>query len=181
MSRERRDNIEIGLNKDGTLDEILVYDKHGKCLFHLEQMDDSYYWMRAYGITQDLIAHIGATTGLVRNKPITNEKGYVIGHEECEGPKVWRKHEWDDSVMESSCLPDLHTPEAERHAEIAEIINKYGVASTLQDIANVLRKGRMAKHEQAVVADLENTRVKFLAGDKAYWDARIAEDLGENI
>jgi hypothetical protein len=58
---ERRGNVEVRLHADGTLDEILVYDQAGVVLFHLEQMDGHYFWMRAYSTAQeghDLVAHI---------------------------------------------------------------------------------------------------------------------------
>jgi hypothetical protein len=104
------------LNKDGSVDEILVYDPHDdRCLFHLEQMDDHYYWMRAYGVSDDLVAHIGATIGRVHGEPILGEevqpgKKYsevmfsggkrieIKGWEEKDGPKVWSDHEWEEST-----------------------------------------------------------------------------------
>jgi hypothetical protein len=180
MSDERRDNIEVRLHKDGTLDEVVIYDPHtGHGIFHLEQMSDQHFWMRAYGVTQDLVVNIGAISGTCEGRPICDERGFITGYENYEGPKIDANYQWDDSTMESECHPDSRTPEAERHDKIAEIINRYGVACVLQDIAAVVRKGRMAEHEQEVVADLDNARTKFLAGDKAYWDARIAEDYGK--
>ena len=181
MSDEKRDNIEIRLHKDGTLDEIVIDDPHtGKCLFHVEQMDDHYFWMRAYGTTQDLVVHIGAGIGTRNGKPIEDERGFITSYEQVPNcPVVETNYEWDDSTHESETHTDFHTPEAERHHAIAELINRYGVACMLQDIAAVIKKGRMAEHEQGVVADLDNAQTKFLAGDKAYWDARIAEDYGK--
>lgn len=38
---------EISLNKDGTVDEIFVR-VDGNCVFHMEQMDDNFYWAAAY-------------------------------------------------------------------------------------------------------------------------------------
>ena len=60
MSRHRKrdktqrvktpEGIEIRYNEDGTVDEILVYDKATKtCLFHMEQMTDASYWIGLYG------------------------------------------------------------------------------------------------------------------------------------
>jgi hypothetical protein len=175
---ERRDNIEVRLHKDGTLDEIVIYDPHtDQCIFHMEQMDDHYYWMRAYGITQDLVVHVGATIGMCDGEPILDEKNFVKGYKQVEGPKVWANYDWDDSVIQSE---EFRTPEAERRAEIAQLINKYGVACVLQDIAEIHRQGRKAEHERVLIDDLESARTKFLAGDSAYWDARIAENYGQD-
>tara|TARA_Y100000310_G_scaffold337911_1_gene426186 strand:- start:1766 stop:2011 length:246 start_codon:yes stop_codon:yes gene_type:complete len=41
-------NHEIRFNKDGTVDEIVIRDEHGTCLFHLEQLDDNCYWCGTY-------------------------------------------------------------------------------------------------------------------------------------
>lgn len=179
---ERRDNIEVRLHKNGTVDEILMYDPHtGHCMFHMEQMDDHYFWMRFYGITQDLVVNIGAGIGERNGKPICDDRGFITGYEKIPNcPVVETDYDWDDSTMESDCHPDTRTPEAERLSQLMEIVNKYGVACVLQDIANIVRKGRMAEHEQGVVADLDNARTKFLAGDKAYWNARIAENYGKD-
>ncbi len=181
MADERRDNIEVRLHKDGTLDEVVFYDPYTEqCIFHLEQMSDQHFWMRFYGTTQDLVVHIGAISGSCDGKPICDERGFITGYEKYEGPKIDANYNWDDSTMESECHPDFRTPEVERKAAIAEIINKYGTACVLQDIANVLRQGRMAQHEQILVGELDTARSTFLAGDKAYWDARIAEDYGKD-
>jgi hypothetical protein len=112
--RAKVGNLELGLNADGSVDEILIYDKDGKCLFHLEQMDEHYYWLRAYGTEKDLVAHIGATIGKVRGEPILGEerqkgkiyaqglmlkdgKSYEIkGWQEIEGPRVYSDYEWED-------------------------------------------------------------------------------------
>lgn len=37
--------VAIGLNEDGTVDEVLLGDEGGADL-HIEQMDDQHYWMR---------------------------------------------------------------------------------------------------------------------------------------
>ncbi len=64
---ERRGNVEVRWNEDHSLDEIVIYDEKGSVVFHLEQMDDQLYWMRAGNgeKNQDLVAHIGATMGSI--------------------------------------------------------------------------------------------------------------------
>ena len=131
---EKRDNIEVRLHKDGTLDEIVICDPHnGNCLFHLEQMSDQYYWMRAYGVTQDLVVQIGATAEL-------NAQNVEI-------PKVWVDYEWENSTTEAES-GDL-TPIAQRQDKVAEIINTYGARVVLQDIVDILKAGGQ-------ITDLEN-------------------------
>lgn len=39
---------EISLDDDGEVDEIFVCDMLGNCLFHLERMNDSGFWMGIY-------------------------------------------------------------------------------------------------------------------------------------
>lgn len=176
---EKRDNIEVRLHKDGTLDEIVIEDpRTGQCLFHLEQMSDQHFWMRAYGITQDLVANIGAVMGMCDGKSITDEKGYIIGFEKTEGPVVDTNFEWEDSTNESECGEKFATPPVKRREKVAEIINRFGVACVLQEIADILRQGRKAEHEQALITELDNARTKFVAGDKALLDAKIAEMYG---
>lgn len=46
MPTDRRGNVELRTNDDGTLDEVVIYDANGACLFHLEQMSDDCFWMR---------------------------------------------------------------------------------------------------------------------------------------
>ena len=46
---DRRGQIEVRTNDDGSLDEIVMYDAAGTCIFHLEQMNDQCYWLRFYG------------------------------------------------------------------------------------------------------------------------------------
>jgi len=41
-------NHEIRFNTDGTVDEIVIKDENGHCLFHLEQMDENCYWSGTY-------------------------------------------------------------------------------------------------------------------------------------
>lgn len=181
MADERRDNIEVRLHKDGTLDEVVIYDpRTGHGIFHLEQMDDHWFWMRCYGITQDLVVHFGATIGLCDDRPMFDEQGKYIGHGQVEGPKVWANFEWDDPPKESETHEDLQTPAAERRTEIAKLINQYGVSCVLQEIAGIFKEGRKAEHEQELIADLIETERKYQVGDRKYWDARIAEDKDPN-
>ena len=178
---DKRDNIEVRLHKDGTLDEIVMDDPHtGQCLFHLEQMDDYYFWMRCYGITQDLVVHFGAVMGMRNGKPICDEKGFVKGYEQFEGAKVSSDFHWDDPTKESETAERFQTPAIERRNQIAEIVNKYGVACVLQEIADIYKEGRKADHEQELIANLTDTERKFRVGEKKYWDARIAEDNDKN-
>lgn len=44
-------NIEIRPNEDGTIDEIVLLDTDGRVVFHLEQMDDTDYWVGLYDYT----------------------------------------------------------------------------------------------------------------------------------
>lgn len=60
MSDERRGNLETRYNDDGTLDEVVMYDAAGKCIFHLEQMSDSCFWMRWEGNEAALVVNIFA-------------------------------------------------------------------------------------------------------------------------
>jgi hypothetical protein len=47
--------IEIRYNEDETVDEILVRDKEtGKCLLHMEQMNEARYWIGLYGYGDSL-------------------------------------------------------------------------------------------------------------------------------
>ena len=39
---------EIRRYPDGSVDEIVAYGPDGRCWFHLEQMDDSRWWMAIY-------------------------------------------------------------------------------------------------------------------------------------
>ncbi len=185
-----RDNLEIRLNKDGSVDEILVYDLHdGRLLFHLEQMDNHYYWMKGYGITQDLIVHIGATMGKRRGEPIPGEevqpgkvydgtmfrdgKTYEMIETDVDGPVVFSDWQWDDASTESQCHEDYLTPEQERLGEIKNIINKYGIISVLNDIASIYKLGRNADFEKQLIENLEQTAKSFDIGDKAYWKAEM--------
>ena len=57
------DRILIRLHKDGTLDEIILFNEKGTSIFHMEQMDNHLYWMRAYGKEKDLVVWMGVTEG----------------------------------------------------------------------------------------------------------------------
>jgi hypothetical protein len=48
----RRGNVEHRFNEDGTLDEVVLYDTDGRCIFHLEQMSTGCWWM-GVGRTDD--------------------------------------------------------------------------------------------------------------------------------
>jgi hypothetical protein len=55
----KKGNIEVRL-KDGKLDEIVVVNKEGDCVFHLEQMTDNHWWLAAYD--QDHEVHVDLTS-----------------------------------------------------------------------------------------------------------------------
>ena len=64
---------DVGLNADGTVDEIVLRDADGNVLFHLEKMDDTYFWFGFYGGPKDAQGHdqeirgwIGSTSGRAR-------------------------------------------------------------------------------------------------------------------
>jgi len=58
---------------DGELDEI-VFTRDGKCLFHLEQMSDQYWWMAIYDgertVHIDLMTKRAVIHGSVRKEGI---------------------------------------------------------------------------------------------------------------
>lgn len=60
--------IEVRYNEDGTVDEIVVTDRSGKCLLHMEQMSDSSYWLGLYGYGDDDAHHVDMTA----------EKGKIV-------------------------------------------------------------------------------------------------------
>lgn len=56
----------VRLHADGRLDEIVLRDKAGQCLFHLEQMNEHVFWLRCYStrehpLDQELVAHLRST------------------------------------------------------------------------------------------------------------------------
>lgn len=61
-ARHRDGPFEIRLNEDGTIDEILLYI-NGECVMHLEQMDDSYFWMGLYAEGKTCHVRAGANRG----------------------------------------------------------------------------------------------------------------------
>src|SRR5688500_103042 len=42
------ENSEVRFHGDGTVDEIVVRDSAGNCLLHMEQMDDTCFWIGLY-------------------------------------------------------------------------------------------------------------------------------------
>lgn len=82
---------EIRLHDDGTVDEIVIRDPSGNCLFHLEQMSAFFYWMAIYPVSRKLEeAHIN----------IGSSRGHVQGVINYEG----------------SAAPDPAKDEAQRRA-----------------------------------------------------------------
>lgn len=197
MTDLKRDNIEVRLNSDGSVDEIVICDPHdGRCLFHLEQMDDHYYWMRAYGITQDLVAHIGAGIGKLRGAPIIGEdaqpgKVYpegvmfggkdkpckeIKGWEEIDGGVVWSDFDWEDAHHEDEHTQLEHrTTEEVRHARVLELLERFGVDALLNDIMTVYSKGRRDPHDLSLVKAVQQARMIFADADKAAWDKKMEE------
>lgn len=51
MNRRQRmpEGIEVRYHEDGTVDEIIVRDRSGVCLLHMEQMADSRIWIGLTG------------------------------------------------------------------------------------------------------------------------------------
>ena len=60
MNIARHGNIEIRTHDDGSLDEIVMYDQSGKCVYHLEQMSDCGWWMACYG--DEKTVHVNFST-----------------------------------------------------------------------------------------------------------------------
>jgi hypothetical protein len=79
--------IKICLNKDGTLDEIFVFDESGQCMIHLEQLDDrptsstwygGFYSTKTQPMINDLKIWIG-------NKGICE----IESNRNCHDPKLF--------------------------------------------------------------------------------------------
>lgn len=51
MNRRNKmpEGIEVRFHEDGTVDEIIVSDRDGRCLLHMEQMADSCFWIGLTG------------------------------------------------------------------------------------------------------------------------------------
>ena len=56
---ERFGNIELRY-KNAELDEIIVRDESGKCIFHMEWMHDNNFWMRLSGTKKDIDIDFGS-------------------------------------------------------------------------------------------------------------------------
>ena len=52
--------VEVRNDDQGGLDEVLLY-VDGRCLFHLEQMSDTHWWM-ALGEPEGQYVHVNLTT-----------------------------------------------------------------------------------------------------------------------
>lgn len=70
---------EVRLHEDGTVDEIVIRDADGRCLFHLEQMSDVNYWMALYPYSRKLNAavhiHINSKNGRSHIEGTVNDAG----------------------------------------------------------------------------------------------------------
>ena len=62
--RERilRSIVEVRYGKDGTLDEIVI-SVRGRCVFHLERMDDQDWWAGLYGDNASYHLNFGVRKG----------------------------------------------------------------------------------------------------------------------
>lgn len=58
MTTIRRGQVEVHYKKNGTVDEVLIYDEKARVVMHLEQMDKGVYWMGAGTPEDDGYAHI---------------------------------------------------------------------------------------------------------------------------
>ena len=58
--------VELRYNDNGTLDEAIIYI-NGVCVYHLEQMDDGYWWM---GLESD--------KGQVHINLATKKKAHIV-------------------------------------------------------------------------------------------------------
>lgn len=148
--REQRDNIVVGLHKDGTLDEVLLYDCVDKLLFHMEQLDTHIFWMRFQGVTQDLIVHLRSAEGDMK-----------------------ADFEWDSPATEAECNKKFATPDAQKRLEVATLVNKYGVAVLLDEIAKVIEGGRKEPHDQQLAKELKDVKDRFVKGDEQYWSEQV--------
>ena len=54
-------NIELRF-KDGELDDVVVVDDSGKCVFRMEWMHDNEYWMGLYGNKKDINIYFESDT-----------------------------------------------------------------------------------------------------------------------
>lgn len=62
----RSKHAELRFNEDGTVDDLLIRDSTGRYLFHMEQMDDGLYWMRAYtGGDEDFVVWLNSKSRIV--------------------------------------------------------------------------------------------------------------------
>ena len=52
LRQQMPQGIEVRYHDDGTVDEIIVQDRDGKCLLHMEQMADSCFWIGLYGYSK---------------------------------------------------------------------------------------------------------------------------------
>lgn len=146
---ERKGNIEVRFNDDDSVDEIVIFNLMGRCIFHLEQMDDNFYWMRAYGEAVDLVAHIGAKI----------EDGNAV---------VWSNNEWESAHLEK-WTQEKYTPEAKRREEVSELIARYGLSVLLTEISEIIKSGE--KQHKTLAEELIKTRDRFIADDEIYWQA----------
>ena len=65
QKKEHRGGIEVRFHKDGSLDEIILWNEDHKCSFHLEQMDDDHWWMGVYGDTESVNVHLTKVEGKI--------------------------------------------------------------------------------------------------------------------
>jgi hypothetical protein len=56
---DRQDGIELRYDEDGDLDEVVLH-VDGRCVLHVERMDNNYFWMGLYAAGHTAHANIGA-------------------------------------------------------------------------------------------------------------------------
>ena len=58
---DSQDGIELRYQEDD-LDEVLLY-VGGRCVYHAERMDDSYFWMGLYAANNTAHINVGSVSG----------------------------------------------------------------------------------------------------------------------
>jgi hypothetical protein len=57
-------NSEVSL-ENGLVDEIIIKDNDGKCIFHLEQMDDDIYWSAIYSNDKTVVINFSSDKPII--------------------------------------------------------------------------------------------------------------------
>lgn len=134
----------IRLHDDKTLDEIVAFDHHGNCFFHMEQMDDNLFWMRftstkGLPLDEDLVVWMNTT-----------------------GPKFEVLYEAEPSYK----YKDEHyykTPEADIAEEVNHFIHYFGMKRLLEEMIQNVTNAR--KFEKEKFPERDNEYLQKLAID----------------